>query len=600
MSGESKLGRVVSWLDERTGIRSLLSHALDEPVVGGSRWAYVFGSVLTVGFLAQVATGLGLMTAYAPSTQTAWSSVHFITTRMEGGWLVRGLHHFGASAVVIVLGLHLLQTALFGAYKRPRELNWLFGLALFAVTLGFALTGYLLPWDQKGYWATKVATNIAGTIPVVGPKLQSLALGGSDYSSHTLTRFYALHVGVLPLAALGLFGAHVALFRKHGVTPPASADRKKIESFFPKQLGKDVVGAAVFLGAVALLAWREHGAPLDAPADPASEYPARPEWYFLSLFELLKYLHGPLELVGTVGLPGLGGAYLAALPFLDRKPGATLAQRAKVLAPLLAGALGAVALTLSAQSKDAKDKSFQEARAKADAEAKRALSLAAGGIGPEGPLAMMKNDPEVKGAALFDKSCAGCHVLAGHGSPKEATAPTLDGWGTEAWVMGLLDNPDKDTLFGRTPFKGMMPPVTRCKEGVADCKPTSEADARAVAAWLAAQSGDAPADPAKVAAGETIAKTRCTVCHVVKGEGDDGGEGTAPELSSWGSVGWIRAQIVDPTSPATYRAKALTHGAGVKGGPRPMPKMGDEIAPADADLLARWVHAKARGKKLAP
>ncbi len=598
MSDESKLGRAVAWLDERTGLRALLSHALDEPVVGGSRFAYVFGSVLTIGFVAQVATGLGLMTAYAPSTQTAWSSVHFITTRMEGGWLLRGLHHFGASAVVVVLGLHLLQTALFGAYKRPRELNWLFGLALFAVTLGFALTGYLLPWDQKGYWATKVATNIAGTIPVVGPKLQALALGGSDYSSHTLTRFYALHVGVLPLAALGLFGAHVALFRKHGVTPPASADRKKVEAFFPKQLGKDVVAAAVLVGAVFFFAYRSHGAPLDAPADPASEYPARPEWYFLSLFELLKYLHGPLELLGTVGLPTIAGAYLAALPFVDKRPGAPLTARLKFLAPLFVGAAGAVALTLSAQSKDAHDKAFQDARVKADAEAARAHALAARGIGPEGPLAMMKNDPEARGAALFGKHCASCHVLAGLGSAKDASAPALDGWGTEAWVALLLDDPDHEARFGRTPFKGMMPSMTRCKPGDAACKPMSTDDAKAVASFLASQAGEPVKDAARARAGEAIVKTRCTACHLFRGEGDDGGEGTAPELAAWGSIPWIRAQIEDPSSRATYRDKALTHGADVKGGPKPMPKLGGQIAPADVDLLARWVHAKARGQKL--
>ncbi|MBL8605686.1 MAG: cytochrome b N-terminal domain-containing protein [Myxococcales bacterium] len=598
MSGKSKLAKVGDWLDERTGFRALLGHALDEPVRGGARYAYVFGSVLTVGFAMQVATGLGLMTGYSPSTQTAWSSVHWLSTQMAGGWLVRGLHHFGASAVVIVLGLHLLQTALFGAYKKPRELNWLLGLGLFGVTLGFALTGYLLPWDQKGYWATKVATNIAGTIPGIGPRLQALALGGSDYSSLTLTRFYALHVGVLPLTALFLFGAHIALFRKHGVTPPASADLKKRDSFFPKQLGKDVVAAAIFVAAVFYLAYRSHGAPLDAPADPASEYPARPEWYFLSLFELLKYLHGPLELLGTVGLPTIAGAYLAALPFVDKKPGAPLTARLKFLAPLAVGAVGAVGLTLSAQSKDARDKSFQEARVKADAEAARAHALAARGIGPEGPLAMMKNDPEARGAALFGKHCASCHVLAGLGSPKDASAPALDGWGTEAWVVGLLDDPDHEARFGKTPFKGMMPSMTRCKPGDAACKPMSPDDVKAVASFLASQAGEPVTDAARARAGESIAKTRCTACHLFRGEGDDGGEGTAPELAAWGSIPWIRAQIDDPSSRATYREKALTHGAEVKGGPKPMPKLGGQIAPADVDLLARWVHAKARGQKL--
>jgi ubiquinol-cytochrome c reductase cytochrome b subunit len=591
--------RIGDWLDERAGWRSLLGHAMDEPVKGGARWAYVFGSVLTVAFAMQLATGLGLMTAYSPSTQTAWASVHYITTKMSGGWLVRGMHHFGASAVVVVLGLHLMQTALFGAYKKPRELNWFLGLGLFAVMLAFALTGYLLPWDQKGYWATRVATNIAGTIPVVGPKTAAFILGGNDYSSVTLTRFYALHVGLLPLATFALLGAHVALFRKHGVTTPPNADLKKVDAFFPKQLGKDVVAAALLVGVVFWITLRgARGAPLDAPADPASDYPARPEWYFLALFELLKYLHGPLELVGTVVLPAAGGGYLALLPFLDRKPNAPFTSRLKFLAPLFAGALGAVALTLSAQSKDANDPAFQKARDQASMEAGRAFRLANDGVGPEGPLAMMKNDPVVRSKELFDKHCAGCHVLGTQGSPKTATAPTLDGWGTEAWVLSLLDDPDHELRFGKTPFKGMMPSQTKCKPEEKTCKPLTPDEARAVAAFLASQGGDAPRDPAQTKAGEQIVTLRCTGCHTFKGSGDDGGEGVAPDLAGWGSIPWIRAQIADPSSPATYRSKAFTHNADAgAGAPRAMPRFDQEIAPADVDLLARWVHARARASK---
>ena len=185
---------------------------LDEPVTGGARWAYVFGSALTLVFVLQLVTGLLLMTVYAPSATTAWASVHYISNRLAGGWIIRGLHHFGSQAMVVLLGAHLLQVAIFGAYKRPREMNWFLGLALLAVTLGFSLTGYLLPWDQKGYWATRVATNIAGTTPGIGAWVQQLMQGGPEYGSLTLTRFYSLHVG--PLAAVAprpRRGAHRAL-----------------------------------------------------------------------------------------------------------------------------------------------------------------------------------------------------------------------------------------------------------------------------------------------------------------------------------------------------------------------------------------------------
>jgi len=263
--------KVDAWLDERIGHRKLLREMLDEPIPGGARWAYVFGSALTIVFSLQLVTGLLLMTVYAPSASTAWASVHFISHRLAGGWIIRGLHHFGSQAMVVLLGAHLLQVALYGAYKRPREMNWFLGLALLAVTLGFSLTGYLLPWDQKGYWATRVATNIAGTTPVLGAWIQQLMQGGPEYGSLTLTRFYSLHVGLLPLALVALVGAHIALFRKHGVTPGAGADLKKVDLFYPRQVWKDLAATLVVALVMFLLALRDHGAPLDSPADPASD-----------------------------------------------------------------------------------------------------------------------------------------------------------------------------------------------------------------------------------------------------------------------------------------------------------------------------------------
>ncbi len=597
MSLRARIDALADFVETRTGAKRLLSHALDEPIAGGARWAYVFGSMLTAVFGLQAVTGLLLMSAYSPSTQTAWASVHHVTYVTQGGWLVRGLHHFGAQAMIVLLGMHLFQVALFGAYKRPREVNWWFGLLLLGATLAFSLTGYLLPWDQKGYWATRVATNIAGTIPVVGASQQALIQGGSDYSSLTLTRFYALHVGVLPAALIGALVAHIALFRKHGVTPPHGADLTRKDLFFPRQLWKDVQAAIVVFGVIVYFAFRHHGAPLDAPADPASDYPARPEWYFLSLFELLKYFHGPLELLGTVVLPGLAGAYLFLLPLLDRKESLRARDRVLPLLPLFGLGVAVVVLTVMALRHDARDEKFQAARRRADLSAAKALALAAKGIPPEGPLAMMTADPEVLGEALFTKHCQGCHVLGDLGSREEASAPVLDGWGSEAWVLSMLDDPDHDARFGRTPYKGMMPSMTRCKPDDASCKPMKPEDARSVAAFLAAGADDGAPPPtdavrrdaARVRSGEAIVKTRCTTCHLYKGEGDDGGEGTAPELSGWGSRAWIRAQVMNPASKATYREKALAPGM-----KKYMPAFEGELKPAEADVLAAWVHQRAR------
>lgn len=575
--------RAIDFIDERTGIKQLVAHLLDEPIRGGARWAYVFGSALLGAFGVQAATGIALMTSYAPSDKTAWASVHFIQFQQAGGWLVRGLHHFGAQAMVVLLGVHIAQVALFGAYKKPREVNWWLGLGLLAITLGFALTGYLLPWDQKGYWATRVATNIAGTVPVVGEATQRFLQGGSEYGSLTLTRFYTLHVVVLPALLVALVLAHVALFRKHGVTPSPKADLSRVESFHPHQLWKDVVAAALVTAIVVALAIAGHGAPLDAPADPSSDYPARPEWYFLALFELLKYFHGPLEIVGTVVLPGLLGLYFFVLPFLDRKEGTAVRGRLKPLAPVAFVGIAVVGLTIKAMRGDAADASFQKERAKANARAEVAVKLAREGVPPEGPLAMLARAPEVRGPELFEKHCGACHTLAGLGSEKDRKGPKLDGWASEPWILDQLHDPDGDARFGRTPYKGEMPSMdVRPADADASWKPMSREDMQATAAFLAT------GDP-KHARGLQIVKTQCTSCHLYQGAGDDGGQGLAPELANYGTVAWVRAQIANPASKETYRENALDPER--KGH---MPRFDGDLSAADIDLLAQWVVRAAR------
>ena len=216
------LSKIGDWFDERTGYRAGLEKALDEDVLGGARFAYVFGSVLTFLLVLQMTTGVFLAMYYSPSATDAWASVAFINDQVTAGWFVRGLHSHGASAMVIVAGLHLLQTAIYGAYKKPRELNWIIGVVLLGLILAFALTGYLLPWDQTGYWATQVATGIAGTSPMIGQQVQEAMQAGNGYGNLTITRFFALHVFVLPAILIAMTVFHIALFRKHHQTPPWS------------------------------------------------------------------------------------------------------------------------------------------------------------------------------------------------------------------------------------------------------------------------------------------------------------------------------------------------------------------------------------------
>jgi ubiquinol-cytochrome c reductase cytochrome b subunit len=319
-----------------------------------------------------------------------------------------------------------------------------------------------------------------------------------------------------------------------------------------------------------------HGAPLDAPADPSSDYPARPEWYLMWLFELRKHTHGALEFWGTLGVPVGIFLLFAGLPWVEkRKHGASALGGMAVLL-----AFGTIAsLTYVAMDHDARDAKYRRAHAEARKRASVAIAIAKKGVPPAGPLVMLRNDPELRSEALFKEKCASCHVLGELGDKKKADAPVLDGWSTQPWILAMLHDPDSDDRFGRTVYKEQMPSMdVPPKDDKGDFEPMSKEDMVAVAAFLANGEGEA---------GEKIVKNRCTTCHLYKGEGDDNGEATAPELAGYGTFAWVRAQIADPSTDATYRRNAL--------GKRHMPKFEGDLGAADIDLLARFVRAKARG-----
>jgi ubiquinol-cytochrome c reductase cytochrome b subunit len=452
----SWLDRLSDGLDRRVGHRRLLEAALDEPVPGGASWSYVFGSASLILLLVQLGTGIVLATFYSASATDAWASIAYLEREIPFGRTLRGIHHHAASGMVIVVVLHLLQVAFYGAYKAPREANWLAGLGLLGMVLGFALTGYLLPWDQTGYWATKVATSIAGTLPIVGEWIQRFAQGGNDYGNLTLTRFYALHVIVLPLLTFGLVAVHIALFRKHGVTPRpgiTAAELEKVDLFWPKQIAYDAVFSLLVVVAILILAVRS-GAPLEAPADPASNFIARPEWYFLFLFQLLKYFEGPLEIVGTVIIPGFAATFLAVLPFLDRSPSRRFSERRPHLIAIGIGLFGIAGLTALALRADRNNPQIHSQKVLAEREAHRALELAAAGVPPEGAAIMASRDPLIRGERVFRRECAGCHALE-ELEPSERKAPELTGYRSKAWIRQVLRDPDSPRLFGKTPVHGM-------------------------------------------------------------------------------------------------------------------------------------------------
>ncbi len=592
----SALRTLGDWLDERTAWRSWRPRSLGAMrvgVTGGPFGSAIAASVATcVGVLAL--TGLLLMTAYAPSPQSAWASVHYVQFVQHGGWVVRGLHFWAAQSLFVLAAVHVVHGALAASYRKPGEIGWWLTLLVLLLAVAEGITGGLLPWDQLGWWARVVEGNIAGLAPVIGGFVSQMIAGGSELGALGLTRAFTLHVMLLPpIIALALWG------RRRLSQPAASssaANTAATGAAVAARMSRNVcVAALVVLALFALTGWG-HGAPLEAPADPLGDYPARPEWFLLPMFQLRKFFHGALEFWGTSLVPAAAGGYLVLLPWIDR-PGRSRALF--VFAPVVAIFGGAVALSLVARSHDAHDAHFVKARAMADLQAEAATKVAMNGVPPAGALEMVRTDPDIRGRDLFGRHCASCHVLGDLGDAEKATATRLDGWGTPEWIAAMIHDPDAPQFFGRGPYKDQMPSVdTRPKD-----KPAGEArspmvktdaEKSAVAQFLSSlgdEPGDAPRplDAATRALGEKIVSERCTSCHLYKGQGDDEGSNLAPELAGFGSLAWTHAQVANPATVQTYREKALDEAM-----KKHMPRFDNDLSPADVGLVARWTRSHAR------
>lgn len=314
--------RLYQWFDSRLKLKPLEQTLLNEPIPGGASWNYVFGSATLFLFGLQVLTGMLLMVYYVPSTDHAYDTVRFIQDEVWGGWFIRGLHHWGASAVMMAVGLHILQVFFDGSYKRPREVMWMIGVGLLALMLGFGFTGYLLPWDQNAYWATQVGINMVGSVPLIGDFLLKILRGGETLGALTLSRFFAIHVAFLPAAIILGIMLHVFILRRVGPAGPHDENRAKAgsETFYPRQVYMDaVVMLGVFIVVSSLAIFIEF--PLADRADPSDHsFIPVPEWYFLFHYQLLKYAPGALGPLATWLLPTLFFAALFLLPFWDRNP----------------------------------------------------------------------------------------------------------------------------------------------------------------------------------------------------------------------------------------------------------------------------------------
>jgi ubiquinol-cytochrome c reductase cytochrome b subunit len=314
--------RPQGWLQERLG-GQLFGGFLNRNVPEETGLPHTLGSATLFLLVVQIVTGIVLAMNYAPTPEHAYDSVIYIMTQVMFGPVLRGLHHWGSSALVILVGLHMLRVFVWGSYKVPREITWMIGVVLFLLVMAFAFTGYLLPWTQRSYWATVVGTKMVGTVPLIGNWLLQVVRGEADVGPVTLVRFYAIHVLLLPALLVPLVVLHLYLVYRHSIAPAPGneATVRKSKRFYPDQLAEDLaVSLLVLLILFGLTAiW---GVPTEDRADPSSTtYVPRPEWYFLFFFQLLKYFEGPVwEPVGVVLLPLIVVLLLFALPLIDRRP----------------------------------------------------------------------------------------------------------------------------------------------------------------------------------------------------------------------------------------------------------------------------------------
>ena len=484
------LGEWVEAVDRRTGLHSGLQKFLYEEIPASSGWHQVFGSVALFLILIQFFTGALLAFNYAPTPGDAYSSLRYILTEVTAGRLMRGLHHWGASMLIVIVVLHMVQVFLWGAYKKPREGTWVVGVILLLLTLAYGLTGYLLPWDNRAYWGTVVTTQIGATVPIMGPYVSRLLASTGDIGVVTFARFYGLHVLLLPPATGLLIAFHVYLVRRHGVAPTPEDEAQPKKSFFPEQVFKDTIAvfiafAILFVMAVAVRV------PLERMADPTdTSYIPRPEWYFLFLFQTLKVFDGPLEVVGTVVLPTIAILALILTPFIDRSKVVRVRQRTLAFGIVILAGLGWGGLTAAAVKSTPPQ-------------------TAASQIDFSGPTQWMQLSPgEMAGIHYFrQENCAGCHNVIGD-SPK--TGPNL---------INTSKRHDADWLMAHFKMPGAVTPgsvMTPVNLSDAELK-----DLLALMLRLTPENGDV-VDSAPTFAVEgalLFQKNACGACHSINGTG---------------------------------------------------------------------------------
>ncbi len=432
--------KVWKWINFRIPVSKILQLGLDEEIPGGASFFFTLGSATLFVFILQIITGIWQLFYYVPTIDHAYDSLNYLRLFVPYGWLIHGLHYWGASAMVVLIGLHMLRVFIWGAYKKPREMTWLIGVVLLLLTVGLSFTGAALPWDERGYWAAEVGTSIAGTVPFIGNGLKYLLIGGKMMGQLTISRFFILHTAILPGIAIIIISVHLIAFRKFGSVGPWTEKKRLIKGdFWPDQVVKDVVVVSLlFLILVTLSAFSPP--PFMGPADPLDmTFTPKPEWNFLFLYQALKFFPGALEVLGTVGIPTIVILLFVSLPFFDRKP-----ERNPLKRPaMMAGGFVFVALllTLTITGYNSKGNKVHIKATKTKTASVKHIKLSASAL---------------NGKNIFNThGCIACHTMSGKGGKlgPDLTNEYQKGR-TKQWILVQLKDSKKHFP------KSIMPPFS--------------------------------------------------------------------------------------------------------------------------------------------
>jgi len=511
-----RLRELNEWLDHRTGLPTAARNFLYEEIPASSGWHQVLGSVAMFLFLVQAFTGALLAFNYAPTPGEAYNSLRYILTDLTAGHLMRGLHHWGASMMIVVVVMHMVQVFLYGAYKKPRETTWMVGVVLLLLTLAYGLTGYLLPWDNRAYWGTVVTTKIAAGAPLLGPYLTRLLGGEGSIGVVTFARFFGMHVLLLPPATALLIAVHVYLVRKHGVAPAPGDELLPKKKFYPEQVFKDTVAIFIAFAILFTMALAVR-VPLEQLADPTdTAYIPRPEWYFLFLFQFLKLMPGALEVFGSIVLPGIAVLTLILVPFIDRGQIMRVTKRTFAAAVVILAALAWTGLTTAAVV----------------ATPKEASEVA---VDYSAPTDWMELSPEeMAGVGYFrQENCISCHAVGGNGATigPDLTKTTIHR--NAAWMIEHFKSP-----AGVRPGTS-MPPIQ-----------LSDPQLNSLAAFLLKLNPDnataLDAAPSFAVEGALVYQANhCGDCHKVNSAGMNVGP-SLNGLDKRRSRSWVEDHFVDP------------------------------------------------------